>query len=118
MDVMSTTSEQTKWSSLDGRREGRAWVIRASGEFDVSTSPAVKDAFARVPASCDRIVIDLSGVTFLDCSALSALETAIEGCRGDVYLRSPSEPVRRLARLAGLNESEWSGAMAKDVRFA
>ena len=105
MDAMTTMNSTL--GTLVGSREGPSWLIRARGEFDLSTAPAIEDAFASVPASCDRIILDLSGVTFVDCSGLRALETASAGCGREVSVRAPSRPVRRLARLVGANEAQW-----------
>lgn len=54
-----------------------AHVIVVSGEIDVASAPALRTAIAQARhAGCDRLVIDLSGATFIDSSGLSALFAA------------------------------------------
>ncbi|MEU9028648.1 STAS domain-containing protein [Streptomyces sp. NPDC048383] len=53
-------------------------VIRARGDLDDDSSPALTDALtaAAADSSCSRTVVDLSMVTFADSSALHVLLTA------------------------------------------
>lgn len=103
--------------TLAGRLEGPAWVIDVAGELDISCARAVRGAFAEAPERCGRIVVDTSAVTFLDCGGLDVLLTAAAGCRRDVWLRSPSRPVRRVVELSGFAD-RWSAASSDEVRIS
>lgn len=103
--------------TLAGRPEGPAWVIDVVGELDISCAPAVRGAFAEVPERCQRIVVDASAVTFLDCGGLDALLTAAAGRGREVWLRSPSRPVRRVVELTGITNG-WSAASSDEVRIS
>lgn len=103
--------------TLAGRPEGPAWVIAISGELDISCAQAVRAAFAGAPDRCDRLVIDTSAVTFLDCGGLDVLLSAAAACGRDVWLRSPSRPVRWVVELTGLAE-RWPATTSDEVRIS
>jgi anti-anti-sigma factor len=103
--------------TLAGRAEGTSWVIGIAGELDISCADAVGVAFAGVPAQCDRIVLDAGAVTFVDCGGLDALLRGASSCGREVWLRSPSRPVRWVADLAGLT-GQWNTAASGEIRLA
>jgi anti-anti-sigma factor len=105
--------------ALAGCRQDPAWVITVSGELDISCVHILRDGFTRAAKeSCERVVVDASGVTFIDCGGLRALLDATAACSAEVWLRSPSLPMLGLAGLVGLGR-EWRGAMRGDeVRIA
>jgi anti-anti-sigma factor len=54
-------------------------VLTVSGELDISTAGALKHALEELlDARTERVEVDLSGVVFMDSSALSALVGAHE----------------------------------------
>lgn len=86
--------------SVDVRHEGDTCVIEVVGELDVASHPKVFAASTagRHPA----MVIDISGVTFMDCSgfgALVAARLAIEGEGRSLVIRGG---VGQPAQLLGL----------------
>jgi anti-sigma B factor antagonist len=89
--------------------EGDGRVV-VSGELDMATSPQVTSAVESVAGSgCQRVVLDLNGVTFIDSSGISAL--ALAKARLDVdgavlVLAKPSRQVEAVLQMAGL-ESEF-----------
>lgn len=79
--------------------EGEATVLSLVGEFDLGGVSTFADAMAVVDPSAQRVVIDLSGLTFvgstgLGCFVRSQKELEERGAR--LALRSPSNAVRRL----------------------
>ena len=51
-----------------------AVVIRATGEIDMASGLTLREAVVdAVAAGCDRIVLDLAGVTFIDSIGLGVL---------------------------------------------
>ncbi len=74
-----------------------------SGEIDAHTAPDVATAIAE--SSDDRLVIDLSGVEFVDSSGLRVLieahQSRLDGGRS-LALANPSSVVRRLFDIAGV----------------
>ena len=57
---------------LDGRSPGEA-TLRLAGELDLVTAPTLRDELARHQARGLRIVLDLSGIEFLDSTGLVLL---------------------------------------------
>ncbi|MEV8524801.1 anti-sigma factor antagonist [Streptomyces sp. NPDC052000] len=57
-------------------------VIRASGELDILTTPLLSGDLARAQrgAQIPYVVVDLTQVTFMDCSALGPLCVARATC--------------------------------------
>jgi anti-sigma B factor antagonist len=86
------------------------WVLAASGEIDVATSPELRrtlhDLADREPST---LVLDLHDVTFIDSSGLGVLVGALkrlrEQDRGDVLvLEGLQGPVRKVFEITGLTE--------------
>ena len=48
-------------------------VVSVSGELDIATGEELRDRLSQVLAHHGDVVVDLAGVTFLDCSGLRAL---------------------------------------------
>jgi anti-sigma B factor antagonist len=54
-------------------RERGAWVLTLQGEHDLSTAARIRDELERVFDAGSAVVVDLSGVTFMDSSVLNAI---------------------------------------------
>lgn len=88
-------------------REGVTHVV-LTGEFDLSVVPRVEDELARVEAERPpQLVLDLSGLTFMDSSGLRAVVTADERARRQgrrfTVVNGP-EPVRRVFQITKVDE--------------
>jgi len=87
-------------------RSGRRVVVRATGELDLATAPALRRAIAGAGSPGPvELVVDLSGVSFVDAAGLGALLDGSEAVRrggGDLCLTSPSPMLRRMLRLLDL----------------
>lgn len=74
--------------------EGGAWaIVSVRGEIDVSTAGSLEEAVRNCLASSGRVIIDLSGVQFMDSTGLNVLIRAQSSSNDD-----PSE----VLRLAGV----------------
>jgi anti-sigma B factor antagonist len=85
-------------------RRGRHTVITVSGQLDLATSP--EELLAQLPglgAAADGfVVLDLSGVSFLDCGglrALFALERQLSHDGRDLCVAAASPAVARVFEL-------------------
>lgn len=59
---------------IDVERFGAAVVLTVSGELDITTTPALRAALDRAIASRpDTLVLDLTGVSFMDSVALAVV---------------------------------------------
>jgi anti-sigma B factor antagonist len=86
--------------------EGKA-VVFISGEVDVSTTPKMKAALAElIEGGYGRIIIDMSGVQFLDSTGLGALVGAYKKLRernGEVELAALPPHIKRLFEITRLD---------------
>jgi anti-sigma B factor antagonist len=86
--------------------DGGAPVVVLSGELDMATSEAAAACLAALVETAGDIVVDLSGLQFIDSTGLSALLTA---CRESedrgrtLTLRRPARTVRRVLTMTGLD---------------
>ena len=63
-----------EFSVEDRRLDGDTHVVAVTGEIDLFTAPAFKDrVMAPIEADVDRVVVDLTGTTFIDSSSLGVL---------------------------------------------
>ena len=77
----------------------------ASGEIDMLTCGRLRDAIEPHLGPGQRVVLDLSGVTFMDSSCLRVLEharTTLTADGGSLILRNPSTAAHRLLSLSGM----------------
>ena len=83
-------------------------LVAIEGELDLATVPRVSAAFAAEPvASAGAVVIDLTGVTFMDSTALATLvsfERELAARGGRLALACPEGPARLLLDVTGLAE--------------
>jgi anti-anti-sigma factor len=108
-DVFPTLSTDDRPSpgTVQGMREGPAWVIAVRGEHDVSTVPDVVRELDHAFAAGGPVVVDLTEVDFMDSAILNTLLTARERALGRqegsfaVVAPLDSFPSRVLALVAG-----------------
>ena len=101
-------------------REGGVCVLAVSGELDIATTPALtRQAAAALQDPTERLIIDLSGLEFLDCCGARALaavtRAAPSGC--PVLVRGAGRQARRILDLlavplerpgtVSLDRAEW-----------
>jgi len=64
--------------TVTSTREGRVCVLGVSGELDIATTPALtQQAAAALRLPAERLIIDLSGLEFIDCCGARALAAEI-----------------------------------------
>jgi len=89
------------WSPDLGPPEGS--VVRVIGELDLASAPALTDRIARAADDPTReVVVDLSGVSFMDGAGLDALLTAQVQLGSRLSLCGPSTAVLWLIELTRL----------------
>jgi anti-anti-sigma factor len=87
-------------------REGRVCVLSVSGELDIATTPALtQQAAAALRLPAERLIIDLSGLQFIDCCGVRALaavtRAAPPGC--PVLVRGAGRRVSRILNLLAVS---------------
>lgn len=82
-------------------------VLRVDGEIDLYTAPLLRERLVDLlAAGVKHVVIDTSGVTFLDASGLGVLVGGLKRLRahgGSLALVSDQDRIVRLLRLTGLS---------------
>jgi anti-sigma B factor antagonist len=86
-------------------RDGCA-VVGATGEIDLATAEALREALGTAADAADRIIVDLAAVTFIDMHGFSALLSTRQRRppHGAVSLVRPAPLVRKVIRMARLDE--------------
>lgn len=92
---------------LDGKRTDHTLRIRLIGELDHHHAPKTRDQLDAMMMNeqCDKLIINLSGLTFMDSSGIGVLlgRYKLAKARGiEVTLENPSVHVDRILRMAGI----------------
>jgi anti-sigma B factor antagonist len=85
--------------STEVARTGDATLICVRGEIDIATCERLRDAIEPHLGPRQSVILDLSGVEFMDSSGLHVLERArgqLTADGGSLVLRNPSEAAHRL----------------------
>lgn len=94
--------------TLTSNREGAVHRLCLRGELDLAAADAVQDALMRVEESdASSIVLDLSGLTFIDSTGIRLLVTAAARSRaepGRLTLLRGSAAVQRALQLTALED--------------
>jgi anti-sigma B factor antagonist len=85
----------------------RTQCIEVSGELDLYTAPRFKErAMAAIEAGKTRVIVDLTGVSFVDSTALSVLVSALKRVRaqqGFLSLVVKDYDIERVLEISGLD---------------
>lgn len=86
---------------------GALTVVAVAGEVDVYTAPALDEVLsAAIAEGRADLVVDLSGVSFLDSTGLGVLVKALKRAReadGSLAVATESERVLKVFRITGLD---------------
>jgi anti-anti-sigma factor len=86
------------------REENGTPVVYLSGELDLTNAGQFSTAIdAALGSHPGRLILDASGLTFMDSSGIVLLVSASQRVP-EVQVRDPSPIVRRLIELTGLSE--------------
>jgi anti-sigma B factor antagonist len=88
-------------------RDGDATLISVTGEIDIATCERLRDAIEPHLGPQQTIILDLSGVEFMDSSFLNVLVQArgtLTADGGSLLLRNPSVAAHRLVTISGLED--------------
>jgi anti-sigma B factor antagonist len=106
--------------TLCARRGGDGVIVTVSGEVDVCTEGLLQQALLRIMRERGaRLLLDVSGVSFMDCAGLRALLTTRRRAElrgGFMRLTAVSRAVCRIIELAGAREALAVGQEPRTVR--
>ncbi|KQQ09698.1 MULTISPECIES: STAS domain-containing protein [Rathayibacter] len=94
-------------------------VVRGEGKLNMVSAPELRTLVLRVIEEGEnRVVVDLSGIEFMDSSGLGALVGCLKSARqagGDLRIASPSPQVSMVLRLSNLDRVLASFDSAEDA---
>jgi anti-sigma B factor antagonist len=122
-DPSTIADEMKKHPPLSGQTPGqdRSNVLVLKGEIDLHVSPSVTASLnSMIEKKPQRLVVDLSGVTYIDSAGLAALIEAmqkVEGYGGKFLLAGLQETVRSIFEISRLDQvfqifADVNGALA------
>lgn len=82
-------------------------LIALKGEVDLENSPAARKLLLESIEDAERVLVDLSGVTYIDSSGVASLVEALQVSKKSgtgFALAAASEPTRRVLELARLDK--------------
>ena len=87
--------------------DGPAHVVAVTGEVDLFTAPEFKQrVMAPIAAGVERVVVDLTGTTFIDSSSLGVLIGAHRRLKtrgGELIVACDNEAIVKTFRITGLD---------------
>ncbi len=86
--------------------DGRVYLVEAAGDLDLTSAPALSTSLEAAEASdAPSVVLDMTGVTFLDSSAINVVlrhRSRLLDLGRTLELRAPVPAVRRVLEVTGL----------------
>jgi len=82
-------------------------IVAFSGEIDLESSPAAREILLKCFELTSNVIVDLSGVTYIDSSGVASLVEALQAAKKNgsrFALAATSEPTRRVLELARLDK--------------
>lgn len=93
-------------ASVTATEQGASLILSITGEVDISNIDSVAAAIYALPNTEDGLLIDLTGVTYLDSSAVSLLHDLAMRLRNRaqrlIVTSPPGTPPRRILELTAL----------------
>lgn len=94
--------------SVTSRPSGDRTVVHVTGEIDVYTAPVLREELAKlVDGGHTNLVVDLTGVPFMDSTGLGVLVGALKKVKthnGDLALVINQEKVLKVFRITALTQ--------------
>jgi anti-sigma B factor antagonist len=91
------------------RDDGGTTTVTVEGEVDVATAPALRDELYRlIEQGTNQIVVDLSGMDFIDSTGLGVFVGALKRAReggGGIELRGLQPAARKVFDITGLSSA-------------
>jgi anti-sigma B factor antagonist len=97
--------DRRSWAefTVSGERDGEIYLVRARGELDMATEGDLAAELGRAIATdAEQILLDLTGVTFIDSMGIHLLVRTQRKTAGRLRLLPVEGEVRRLLELTGV----------------
>jgi anti-sigma B factor antagonist len=106
--LRSSTAATEPDLKLDVARDDGMTTVRVGGELDLASVPQLRSALTDLIGRGEvRLVVDLSGVTFCDSTALGVFVGAhrkVSSCGGNIEFHEPPSTLRNLLVVSGLDQ--------------
>jgi anti-anti-sigma factor len=105
--MIKNVTELSVSVSAEDREGGSCTVVRLVGEADVTTEALAEVLNAEAAKKPRLLLVDLSGLTFIDSAALHEVVRASRKVRadgGELALADPTPPVARILQLTALDQ--------------
>ncbi|MDT8913341.1 anti-sigma factor antagonist [Amycolatopsis sp. PS_44_ISF1] len=102
-------------------RSGSTCVLRVTGEVDVATSPLLRREATLDEDALQVLILDCTGVTFLDSAGLTVLVQVDQWCReraAELRIITRTRAVLRALQITGLDRVLTIAATLDDARPA
>ncbi|MCC6446856.1 MAG: STAS domain-containing protein [Armatimonadetes bacterium] len=94
--------------TVNSRPADQAYVIDLQGEVDVYTAPKLRqEIIGLLDKGINRVVINLSGVEYLDSTGLGVLIGGLKRLKeqgGNLFLICPNPKIKRIFEITGLDK--------------
>jgi anti-sigma B factor antagonist len=81
-------------------------IVRVSGELDIATTPTLRDVLEGLSGPCDRVILDLSSLRFMDSTGIRLAVTEHQRATADGFdfvIAGAEGNVMKILRLTGLD---------------
>ena len=88
------------------QRSGTTAIVRLAGELDLATAPELTDVLHGLEPTCERIILDVTGLEFIDSTGLRLAvvehdRAAVDGF--EFVITGAAGAVLKVLRLTGLD---------------
>jgi anti-anti-sigma factor len=93
--------------SISTSHEGSTTTVAADGEIDLSTIGELRAAVTNAAEDCDRLILDLTAVEFIDSTGLGGLlelRSTLRASAVTMEIVAGDGPVRQAVEITGLAE--------------
>ena len=95
--------------TIEIRPDGRKVTLVLAGELDLGTADTLRVCLQQLDEGYDELVVDLSGLSFLDSTGLGLLVATRHAIAereqpGTMVLRNPEGNVRRVLEVSGVDQ--------------
>jgi anti-anti-sigma factor len=87
-------------------RSGTTAIVRLAGELDIATAPALAEVLQSLEPPCQRIILDVTSLEFIDSTGLrlAVIEHGRANMDGfEFVITGATGPVLKVLRLTGLD---------------
>jgi anti-sigma B factor antagonist len=88
-------------------REGNIVRVSVGGDLDLATAPRLDGALREIESTSSTVILDLSGLTFIDSSGINLLVRHAERARSNGFALSivpPNATVARVLDITGVDQ--------------